>query len=254
MVHIKTDQEIDQMRPSCNMAAEILLMIEPYIKPGVTTNRLNDICHDYILAHDAIPSPLNYKGFPKSICASVNDEICHGIPSDRKLRNGDIVNLDITVLLNGYHGDTNKTFFVGSPRKKLLKLAETTKAALQKGIDQVKPGAYLEDIGAAIQGYAEPMGYSIVREFCGHGIGKNFHEEPQVLHFGTRGKGMQLKKGMVFTIEPMINLGKRDLKILPDKWTAVTLDGSYSCQYEHTLAITDHGCEVLTRLEGRTDF
>jgi len=254
VVHIKTQEEVDQMRPSCIMAAEILLMIEPYIKPGVTTNRLNEICHDYIIAHDAIPSPLNYKGFPKSICASVNDEICHGIPSDRKLRNGDIVNLDITVLAHGYHGDTNKTFFVGSPRKNLLRLAETTKEALQKGIEEVRPGAHLGDIGAAIQAYVEPKGYSIVREFCGHGIGKNFHEDPQVLHYGTRGRGLELKKGMVFTIEPMINMGKPGLRIKADKWTAVTEDGSHSCQYEHTMTVTDDGCEVLTRLEGRTDF
>lgn len=254
MVHIKTEKEIDQMRPSCVMAAEILLMIEPYIKPGVTTNRLNDICHDYIIARNAIPSPLNYKGFPKSICASVNEEICHGIPSDRKLRNGDIVNLDITVLANGFHGDSNKTFFVGSPRKKLLKLAEATKTALQKSIDAVRPGARLGDIGAAIQRHVENRGYSVVREFCGHGIGKNFHEDPQVLHFGKSGEGMVLKKGMVFTIEPMINMGRPELKIKEDRWTAVTADGSHSCQYEHTLAVTDDGCEVLTRLEGRTDF
>lgn len=254
MVHIKTDDEVEKMRASCKLAAEVLLMIDPYIKPGVTTNRLNDICHDYIIAHGATPSPLNYKGFPKSICASINDEICHGIPSERKLRNGDIVNLDITVYLDGYHGDTNKTFFVGSPRKNMVKLAEATRTALQMAIDVVKPGARLGDIGATIQQYVENMGYSVVREFCGHGIGKNFHEEPQVLHFGKFGDGMTLKKGMIFTIEPMINAGKPDLRIKDDRWTAVTIDGSNSCQYEHTLAVTETGNEVLSRLEGRTEF
>lgn len=254
MVHIKTDDEVEKMRVSCKLAAEVLLMIDPYIKPGVTTNRLNDICHDYIIAHGATPSPLNYKGFPKSICASINDEICHGIPSERKLRNGDIVNLDITVYLDGYHGDTNKTFFVGSPRKNMIKLAEATRTALQMAIDVVKPGAKLGDIGATIQQYVEKKGYSVVREFCGHGIGKNFHEEPQVLHFGKFGDGMTLKKGMIFTIEPMVNAGKPDLRIKDDRWTAVTIDGSNSCQYEHTLVVTDESCEVLSRLEGRTEF
>lgn len=254
MVHIKTDEDIEKMRVSCKLAAEVLLMIEPYIQPGVTTNRLNDICHDFILANDATPSPLNYKGFPKSICSSVNDEICHGIPSDRKLRNGDIVNLDITVYLDGFHGDTNKTFFVGSPRKSMVKLAEATRTALQMAIEVVKQGARLGDIGATIQQYVEQRGYSVVREFCGHGIGRNFHEEPQVLHFGKFGEGMTLKKGMVFTIEPMVNAGKPDLRIKQDRWTAVTVDGSNSCQFEHTMAVTDNGCEVLTRLEGRTDF
>lgn len=254
MVHIKTNDEIEKMRASCKLAAEVLLMIDPYVQPGVTTNRLNDICHDYIIAHNATPSPLNYKGFPKSICASINDEICHGIPSDRKLRNGDLVNLDITVYLDGYHGDTNKTFFVGSPRKNMLKLADATRTALQMAIDVVRPGARLGDIGATIQQYVENKGYSVVREFCGHGIGRNFHEEPQVLHFGKFGDGMVLKEGMIFTIEPMINAGKPDLRIKEDRWTAVTLDGLNSCQYEHTMVVLNNGCEVLTRLEGRTQF
>lgn len=254
MIHIKTDEEIELMRKSCRLAAEVLVMIEPYVKPGVTTNQLDDICHEFIVARGAIPSPLNYRGFPKSICASVNEEICHGIPSDRKLRNGDMVNLDITTYLNEFHGDTSKTFFVGSPRKKAGKLAETCKEALQKGIEMVRPGGRLGDIGATIQQFVEGRGYSVVREFCGHGIGRKFHEEPQVLHYGSFGDGVELKKNMVFTIEPMVNQGGPDLRILSDKWTAVTLDGSLSAQFEHTLLVTDTGHEVLTRLDGKTAF
>ncbi|MFQ5449994.1 MAG: type I methionyl aminopeptidase [Nitrospinaceae bacterium] len=254
MIHIKTDEEVEIMRESCRMAAEVLLMIEPYVKPGVTTNRLNDICHDFIVERGAIPSPLNYRGFPKSICSSVNDEVCHGIPSDRKLKNGDVVNLDITTYYRNFHGDTSKTFFVGSPRSKASRLVETCKQALLRGIHAVRPGARTGDIGAAIQTFVESRGYSVVREFCGHGIGKNFHEEPQILHFGRPGEGIELKKGMVFTIEPMINLGQPDLRILPDKWTAVTQDGSLSVQFEHTLWVTGTGVEVLTRLDGKTNF
>lgn len=254
MIHIKTEEEIELMRKSCRLAAEVLLMIEPYIKPGITTGKLNDICHDFILTNKATPSPLNYRGFPKSICTSVNDEICHGIPSERKLRNGDIINLDITVYMNGFHGDTNKTFFVGSPRPRAKKLVDVGKEALHRGISVVRPGARLGDIGATIQQYVEGQGYSVVREFCGHGIGREFHEEPQVLHFGQFGQGVEIKKNMVFTIEPMINAGKPDLRILDDKWTAVTKDGSLSCQYEHTIAVTGDSYEVLTRLDGITSF
>ncbi len=254
MVTIKTDQEIEVMRRSCQLAAEVLLMIEPYIKPGITTDELNNICHDYIIKKGAIPAPLNYRGFPKSICTSVNEEICHGIPSSRKLRNGDMVNLDITTIVDDFHGDTNRTFFVGKPRKAALHLAQATKEALQKAIEIVKPGAHLGDIGATIQQYVEARGYSVVREFCGHGIGRKFHEDPQVLHFGNFGQGMEIKKGMTFTIEPMVNLGKPDLKILEDKWTAVTLDGSLSAQYEHTLLVTSDGVEVMTRIPGETSF
>ena len=254
MVTIKKDDEIEMMRRSGKLAAEVLLMIAPYIKPGVTTNELNDRCHDFIIDHGAIPAPLNYRGFPKSICTSVNDEICHGIPSERKLRNGDMVNLDITTIVDGFHGDTNQSFFVGSPRKQAKKLVDATREALQKAIAIVRPGARLGDIGATIQQYVEPKGYSVVREFCGHGIGRNFHEDPQVLHFGTFGKGMELKKGMTFTIEPMINLGRPDLRILDDNWTAVTQDGNLSAQYEHTILVTDDGHEVLTRIDGKTQF
>lgn len=254
MVTIKKDDEIELMRRSGKLAAEVLLMIAPYIKPGVTTNELNDRCHDFILENGAVPAPLNYRGFPKSICTSVNDEICHGIPSERKLRNGDMVNLDITTILEGFHGDTNQSFFVGSPRKQAKKLVDATREALHKAIATVRPGAHLGDIGATIQQHVEPKGYSVVREFCGHGIGRNFHEDPQVLHFGKFGQGLELKKGMTFTIEPMINLGKPDLKILEDNWTAVTQDGTLSAQYEHTILVTDDGHEVLTRIEGKTAF
>lgn len=254
MIHYKTPEEIEVMKESCQLAAEVLVMIDAYVKPGVTTERLNQICHDYIVSKEAIPSPLNYRGFPKSICSSVNEEICHGIPSERKLRNGDIVNLDITTYFKGFHGDTSRTFFVGSPRKKAEKLVEVCREALQRGIEVVKPGARLGDIGATIQNLAESHGYTVVREFCGHGIGSNFHEEPQILHYGNFGEGLEIKKGMVFTIEPMINLGKPDLKILSDKWTAVTQDGQLSAQFEHTLCVTDTGVDVMTRLDGKTVF
>ena len=254
MVTIKKDGEIETMRRSGKLAAEVLLMIAPYIKPGVTTNQLNDRCHDFILDNGAIPAPLNYRGFPKSICTSVNDEICHGIPSERKLRNGDIVNLDITTIVDGFHGDTNQTFFVGSPRKQAKKLVDATLEAFHKAIAIVRPGARLGDIGATIQQYVEPKGYSVVREFCGHGIGRNFHEDPQVLHFGKFGQGMVLEEGMTFTIEPMINQGKPALKILDDKWTAVTQDGALSAQYEHTILVTGNGHQVLTRIDGKTVF
>ncbi len=254
MINLKTATDVEIMRESCRLAAEVLVMIEPYVKPGVTTDRLNDICHEYIVSQGAIPSPLNYRGFPKSICSSVNEEICHGIPSNRKLRNGDIVNLDITTYFKEYHGDTSRTFYVGSPRAKTEKLVETCKEALQRGIQAVKPGGKTGDIGYAIQEFVEPLGYSVVREFCGHGIGKKFHEEPQILHYGNPGEGVEIKKGMVFTIEPMINQGGPELRVLSDKWTAVTEDGSLSAQFEHTLHVGENGVEVLTRLDGKTVF
>ena len=246
MIHLKTDEEIELMRKSAKLAAEVLIMIEPYVKPGVTTNRLDEICHDFIVSNGAVPSPLNYRGFPKSICSSINEEICHGIPSDRKLRNGDVVNLDITTYLNGFHGDTSRMFHVGSARKKMTKLVETCKEALQSAIKLVKPGAHLGDIGATIQNIAEQRGFSVVREFCGHGIGRSFHEDPQVLHYGTVGQGLEIKPGMTFTIEPMINAGRPETRLLSDGWTVVTKDHSLSAQWEHTLAVTDHGVEILT--------
>ena len=235
------------MRIAGKLAAEVLEMIEPYVVPGVTTDELNQICHDYIVdVQNAIPAPLNYRGFPKSICTSINQQICHGIPSDKKLKSGDIVNIDITVIKDGYHGDTSKMFCVGEVSQHAKRLVKITQEAMLLGIKQVKPGATLGDIGHAIQKHAESNRYSVVREFCGHGIGKKFHEEPQVLHYGKAGEGEALEAGMILTIEPMINLGKRHMKVLPDGWTAVTKDRSLSAQWEHTILVTQSGYEILT--------
>jgi len=250
-VHIKTPEEIEQMRVSGRLAAEVLQMIRPYVQPGVTTGELDRICHDYIVNEQgAYPSPLNYHGFPKSVCTSVNHQVCHGIPGDRELREGDIVNIDITVNKEGWHGDTSKMFFAGEPTTKGRKVSEVAHEAMVQGIEQVKPGATLGDIGHAIQTYAEAQRCSIVREYCGHGIGRGFHEDPQVMHYGRPGEGMTLEKGMVFTIEPMVNFGKRHVKLLPDGWTVVTKDHNPSAQWEHTLTVTDDGYEVLTQLPG----
>jgi len=248
-VTIKTPEEIEKMRVAGRLAAEVLEMIEEHVKPGVTTGELDKICHDYIVnVQDAIPAPLNYKGFPKSICTSVNHVICHGIPSDKKaLKNGDCVNIDITVIKDGYHGDTSKMFFVGKPTVQAERLARITQECLYIGINMVKPGVRLGDIGHAIQKHAESNYYSVVREYCGHGIGKVFHEDPQVMHYGKPGTGMELQEGMTFTIEPMINAGKRHTKLLPDGWTVVTKDHKLSAQWEHTLAVTADGVEVLTK-------
>ena len=246
MVHIKTPEEIDQMRPACIHAANTLVMIEEHIKPGITTDEINDIVHDYTLKHGAIPAPLNYHGFPKSVCTSVNHVVCHGIPSDKKLKDGDIINVDVTSIIDGWHGDTSKTFYVGTPKVRAKKVTEIARKALELGISVVKPGATLGDIGHIIQQYVEGEKCSVVREYCGHGIGRVFHEEPQVLHYGKPGAGLKLKKGMVFTIEPMVNFGKPAIKLLSDKWTVVTRDKSLSAQFEHTLAVTDDGVEILT--------
>ncbi len=244
---IKTADEIEKMRVAGRLAAEVLEMIEPYVVAGVTTNELDRLCHDYIVnEQQAIPAPLNYRGFPKSICTSINNQICHGIPSDKKLKNGDIVNIDITVIKDGYHGDTSKMFCVGKVAPHAQRLVDVTREALFLGIEQVKPGATLGDIGHAIQTHAEKNRYSVVREFCGHGIGKNFHEDPHVMHFGTPGEGMIIEAGMIFTIEPMLNIGKRHMKVLKDGWTAVTKDRSLSAQWEHTILVTDTGHEILT--------
>ncbi len=244
---IKTADEIEKMRIAGKLAAQVLEMIEPHVVAGVTTNELDRLCHDFIVnEQQAIPAPLNYRGFPKSICTSINQQICHGIPSDKKLKNGDIVNIDITVIKDGYHGDTSKMFCVGNVAPHAKRLVEVTREALFLGIEQVKPGATLGDIGHAIQKHAEKNRYSIVREFCGHGIGKNFHEDPHVMHFGKPGEGMMLEKGMIFTIEPMLNIGKRHMKVLKDGWTAVTKDRSLSAQWEHTILVTDNGYEILT--------
>lgn len=244
---IKTADEIEKMRIAGKLAAEVLDMIAPHVVVGVTTDELDQICHDYIVnVQQAIPAPLNYRGFPKSICTSINQQICHGIPSDKKLKSGDIVNVDITVIKDGYHGDTSKMFCIGDVTPHAKRLVEITRQCLFLGIEQVKPGAHFGDIGHVIQVHAESNRYSVVREFCGHGIGKKFHEDPHVMHFGKRGEGAIMKPGMIFTIEPMINLGKRHMKVLADGWTAVTKDRSLSAQFEHTILVTETGYEILT--------
>lgn len=256
-VTIKTAEEIEKMRIAGKLAAQTLEMIGDHVKAGVTTEQLNQICHDFIVnEQEAIPAPLNYKGFPKSICTSVNHVICHGIPSDKKkLKNGDIINIDVTVIKDGYHGDTSKMFFVGAPSIAAERLVRITHECMYKGIELVKPGARLGDIGEVIQKHAESNYYSVVREYCGHGIGAVFHEDPQVMHYGKKGTGMELKEGMIFTIEPMINQGKRHCKLLPDEWTVVTKDHKLSAQWEHTILVTKDGFEVLTiRDEEKSHF
>lgn len=246
-ITIKNDSEINKMRIAGKLAADVLEMIAPFVVPGVTTNELDQICHDYIVNHQqAIPAPLNYRGFPKSICTSINQTICHGIPSDKRLKKGDIVNIDITVIKDEYHGDTSKMFCVGAVSSHAQRLITITQESLFKAIEIVKPGTTLGDIGHVIQKHAESNRYSIVREFCGHGIGKNFHEDPHVMHFGKVGEGEVLQAGMIFTIEPMLNIGKRHMKVLKDGWTAVTKDRSLSAQWEHTILVTAAGHEVLT--------
>jgi len=247
-ITIKNAEDIAKMRIAGRLAAEVLEMIGPYVKEGVTTDEINEICHDYIInVQKAIPAPLNYHGFPKSICTSVNHQICHGIPGPRKLKEGDIVNIDVTVLKDGYHGDTSKMFIIGKPSVLADRLIKITQECLYLGIEEVKPGAHFGDIGAVIQEHAEKNRFSVVREYCGHGIGKIFHEPPNVLHYGKRGTAEKLQPGMIFTIEPMINAGKRDVKLLPDNWTVVTKDHSLSAQWEHTILVTDNGYEVLTK-------
>ncbi len=244
---IKSAAEIEKMRIAGRLAAQVLEMIEPYVQVGVTTNHLNQLCHDYIVnVQQAIPAPLNYKGFPKSICTSVNHQICHGIPSDKPLKNGDIINIDITVIKQGYHGDTSKMFCVGQVTPFAKRLVDVTREALFLGIEQVKPGNRIGAIGHAIQVHAEKNRYSVVQEFCGHGIGRDFHEPPHVLHYGKPTEGEVMEAGMIFTIEPMINQGKRHSKMMADKWQAVTKDHSLSAQWEHTILVTDQGYEILT--------
>jgi len=247
-ITIKTNDEIEKMRVAGRLAAQVLEMIGPMVKKGVTTNEINDICHKFIVEEqDAIPAPLNYHGFPKSICTSVNHVICHGIPADKKLKDGDIINIDITVIKDGYHGDTSKMFVVGKGSILAERLITTTQESLYRAIKMVKPGVRLGDIGNAIQTYCEGFNYSIVREYCGHGIGKEFHEDPQVVHYGKKGTGDTLQAGMCLTIEPMVNAGKRHSKMANnDGWTVVTKDRSLSAQWEHTLLVTDNGVEVLT--------
>jgi methionyl aminopeptidase len=247
-VSIKTPEEIGKMRLAGRLAAEVLEMIGPSVQSGVTTDELDQICHNYIVNEQkAIPAPLNYRGFPKSICTSINHVVCHGIPSDKKLKNGDIINIDITVIKDGYHGDTSKMFFVGEPSIRAKRLVEITYNCMKKGIELIRPDICLGDIGYGIQTFAENNNCSVVREYCGHGIGKEFHEDPQVLHYGKPHTGLKLEAGMIFTIEPMINLGKRQVKLLADEWTVVTRDRSLSAQWEHTLLVTDDGYDVLTK-------
>lgn len=246
-ISIKSAEEIEKMRVAGRLAAQVLEMIEPYVEAGVSTDYLDTLCHKYIIEDlDAIPAPLNYHGFPKSICTSVNHQVCHGIPGDKRLKKGDIINLDITVIKDGYHGDTSKMFSIGPPSTLADRLIENSRECMMKGIEIVKPGIKLGDIGHVIQTHAENNRFSVVREYCGHGIGKKFHEEPQVLHYGQPGTGVELKEGMTFTIEPMINAGKKDVKLLPDGWTVVTRDHKLSAQWEHTILVTADGHEILT--------
>ncbi|GEQ98166.1 methionine aminopeptidase [Iodidimonas gelatinilytica] len=239
--------DFEGMRKAGKLAAEVLDFIAPYVKPGVTTEALDQLCHDFIIDHGAIPAPLNYRGFPKSICTSVNHVVCHGIPGPKSLKDGDSINIDITVILDGWHGDTSRMFFVGKPSVKARRLADITHEAMMRGIHMVKPGVTLGDIGHAIQSYVEKERCSVVREFCGHGIGQVFHDAPNILHYGHPGTGAVLEEGMFFTIEPMVNAGKPDTKVLDDGWTAVTRDRSLSMQFEHSLAVTKDGYEIFTR-------
>lgn len=253
---IKTPEEIEKMRIVGKLAGELLDYIGPLVKAGMTTDDLDKLCHDYTVnVQHAIPAPLNYapsghNPYPKSICTSVNHQVCHGVPSNKILKSGDIVNIDVTTIKDGYHGDSSRMFFVGEPSIQAKRLCEITYDCLWLGIDQIKPGAHLGDIGHVIQQRAESSGYSVVREFCGHGIGANFHEEPQVVHYGKPGTGLELVAGMIFTVEPMINAGRRDIRQLGDGWSIVTKDHSLSAQWEHTILVTETGYEVLTLSAG----
>lgn len=251
-ITLKTPEDIEKMRIAGRLASEVLDFITPHVQAGITTEELDRLCHDYMVnVQGTIPAPLNYAPgghipYPKSICTSVNYVVCHGIPGPKVLKQGDVVNLDIMVIKDGYHGDTSRMFFIGQPSILAKRLAEITYECMWLGIAQIKPGATLGDIGSVIQKHAEKSGYSVVREFCGHGIGKKFHEDPQILHYGKAGSGMALKAGMIFTVEPMINAGKKEIKALNDGWTIVTKDHSLSAQWEHTVLVTETGYEVLT--------
>jgi methionyl aminopeptidase len=249
---IKSPHDIEKMRIAGRLAAEVLDYIAPHVRPGITTGAIDKLCHAFITdVQQAVPAPLNYappghRPYPASVCTSVNHQVCHGIPGERVLKHGDIVNIDITVIKDGYHGDTSRMFYVGDPSIQSRRLCETTYESMWRGIRKIKPGARLGDIGHAIQSHAEKAGYSVVREFCGHGIGKKFHEDPQVLHYGRAGTGIELKPGMIFTVEPMINAGRKEIRMLNDGWTVVTADHSLSAQWEHTVLVTEDGFEVLT--------
>jgi len=251
-IPIKDADQIEKMRAACRDGASVLDYIAPFVKPGVTTGELDRLCHDFIVNQlGDVPAPLNYAPpgytpFPKSICTSVNHQICHGIPGDKVLKSGDVLNIDVTVIKDGWHGDTSRMFYVGEPSILARRLSEVTYECMWLGIEQVRAGAFLGDIGAAIQAHADKFGYSVVREFCGHGVGASFHEDPQVLHYGKAGTGVQLEAGMIFTVEPMINAGRREIREMPDGWTIVTRDRSLSAQWEHTILVTETGYEILT--------
>jgi methionyl aminopeptidase len=255
-VSLKTPQEVEKMRVAGKLASEVLDYITPFVRPGVTTDELDRLCHDYMVdVQHVIPAPLNYappgySPYPKSICTSVNHQVCHGVPGEKKLKSGDIVNIDVTVIKDQYHGDTSRMFFVGEPGIQAKRLCEITYESMWRGIEEIKPGKHLGDVGHAIQRFAESQGYSVVREFCGHGIGAKFHEDPQVLHYGHPGTGLELKAGMIFTVEPMINAGKAPIRQMADGWTIVTKDHSLSAQWEHTVLVTETGYEVLTLSAG----
>lgn len=255
-VNIKTKEDIKKMRIAGKLASEVLDYITNFVKPNSTTEELDRLCHEYMVnIQKTVPAPLNYappghSPYPKSICTSVNNQICHGIPGERILKKGDVVNIDITVIKDGYHGDTSRMFYLGEPSIQAKRLCEITYESMWLGIKKVKPGNFLGDIGFAIQSHAEQNGFSVVREFCGHGIGKVFHEDPQVLHYGNPGQGLKLETGMIFTIEPMINAGKKEIKMLPDGWTVVTKDRSLSAQWEHTILVTEDSYEVMTISDG----
>ncbi|MCH9828597.1 MAG: type I methionyl aminopeptidase [Pseudomonadota bacterium] len=248
---LKSPEEQEKMRVAGVAAARVLSMIEPHVQPGVSTDELDRICHDFIVNElQGIPANVGYRGFPKTLCTSLNHVVCHGIPGDKKLKRGDIMNIDVTVIIDGFHGDTSKMYFVGEPSVLARRLVDTTHQAMIEGIRQVRPGATLGDVGHAIQVHAESNGFSVVREYCGHGIGRIYHEDPQVLHYGRPGTGLELIPGMTFTIEPMLNAGRAEVRLLPDGWTVVTKDHSLSAQWEHTVLVTDDGVEVLTHRDG----
>ena len=255
-VSLKSPDDIEKMRVAGRLASEVLDFITPHVKQGATTGKLDALCHDYMVnVQGTIPAPLNYapaghRPYPNSVCTSVNHQVCHGIPGEKVLKHGDVINIDVTVIKDGYHGDTSRMFYIGEPSIQARRLCESTYESMWRGINEVKPGATLGDIGHAIQSFAEGNGFSIVREFCGHGIGKKFHEDPQILHYGKAGAGMALKAGMIFTVEPMINAGKKDIRMLGDGWTVVTADHSLSAQWEHTVLVTEDGYEVLTLSAG----
>ena len=238
--------DFEGMRRAGKLGAEVLDFVTPHVKPGVTTGELDKLCHDYIVEHGAVPAPLGYRGFPKSICTSVNHVVCHGIPGDKRLQDGDILNIDVTVILDGWHGDTSRMFYLGDVGIKARRLVDVTYEAMMRGIGVVRPGATTGDIGHAIQEYVEAQRFSVVRDFCGHGVGRVFHDHPSILHYGEKGEGIALREGMFFTVEPMVNAGRFDVKVLPDGWTAVTKDRSLSAQFEHTIGVTAEGHEIFT--------